>query len=434
MKKLWIAISGLISLMVFTNASPWEGPAAAALGGELPDEGYYVATNAFPRNTVVDVTNLETGKGVRVIVVSGLDSPGFLAILSREAAAEVELQGRSAALIRMSQPGDPMAFSRFIDGAAPSTDPDYNPQAAVEGTRGQTRRGPGETPPSQGRPKLVQGDQLVIPDLAGNKASPGPSGPPPDKQPPSPPVQAPPAVPLKGEGYDLSLFPAENRPPAAPSSQGLPPDAEIPPPNRASYPPEAAQAAPVDKSMFIAPIGQVPPTGGPVSPAPAPFPPAGNYAGIMAPIETVPPIPPASLGVDRIPPGMAAAEIAPIERIQSIPPAFPAAPPQGEIPPFPSPPPEPESVEKTAFSAPLINSLERSKYYLQLGAFTRTELVEQELVKIGKNYPLVVLRGEQSGKSLYRILLGPVSQGESNALLQRFKNMGYKDAFLRQGS
>jgi cell division septation protein DedD len=134
---------------------------------------------------------------------------------------------------------------------------------------------------------------------------------------------------------------------------------------------------------------------------------------------------------------MAAAEIAPIERIQPIPPAFPIAPPQREPPPLPSPPPEPEpeSTGKTVvFSAPLINSLERSKYYLQLGAFTRTELVEQELARIGKNYPVVVLRGAPSGKILYRILLGPVSQGESNALLQRFKNMGYKDAFLRQGS
>ncbi|MDR3161804.1 MAG: SPOR domain-containing protein [Spirochaetaceae bacterium] len=412
MKKLRIAISGLISLavftIVFTGASPWEGPAAVALGGELPDGGYYVATNSFPRNTVVDVTNLETGKTVRVIVASGLDSSGFLAILSRKAAGEVGLQGRSIARIRMSQPGDPIAFSRFTDGVHSSTDPDYNPQAALGGATGQTRS-PALSPAEQPLPDSVQS----------------------------------PAVPQNIEGYDLSLLPAENRPPASPAYQGyLPPEAEIAPFNRP--PPEETQAV-LDESRFIAPIEQVSPIGGFSPPAAAHdlpvqrLPSELNHANIMAPIETVPPIPPApppaSPGKGQFPPEMAITEIAPIERISPLPPAVPASPPQRETaPPLPSPAPEQASAGERIFSAPLISSLERSKYYLQLRAFTQVESVEQELSRIGKTYPLVVLRGEESGKTLYRILLGPVNQGESNALLRRFKNMGYKDAFVRQGS
>jgi hypothetical protein len=383
MKKLWNAISGLIFLAVctvgFTNAAPWEGPAAVALGGELPDEGYYVATNSFPRNTVVDVTSLDTGKTIRVIVAAGLDSPGFLAILSRKAAAEVGLQGRSVARIRMSRPGDPMAYSRFLDGANPSTDPDYNPRAALNGA--------GQTNP--------------VPSAEAT------------------PVQSSPAAPPNMEEYDLSMLPAENRPPAAPPYQGnLPPEAEIAPFNRPSYPPEETPAPPLDESMFIAPIERIPPIRSFDSPAPVQrVPSEGAYADITAPIETVPPIPPGSPGEDRRLSETAATD-APIER------GSPVLPPS----------PERGAPGETIFSVPLINSLERNQYYLQLRALTQEEGVKQEISRIGKNYPLVVLRGEESGKIMYRILLGPVNQGESNALLQRFKTMGYNDAFLRQGS
>jgi hypothetical protein len=60
--------------------------------------------------------------------------------------------------------------------------------------------------------------------------------------------------------------------------------------------------------------------------------------------------------------------------------------------------------------------------------------VENELGKIGRNYPLAIQNAGSTGSPLYRILVGPVSKGESGALLQRFKGLGYRDAFLRGGS
>jgi cell division septation protein DedD len=74
--------------------------------------------------------------------------------------------------------------------------------------------------------------------------------------------------------------------------------------------------------------------------------------------------------------------------------------------------------------------MEKGKYYLQLAALSRTEQVESELSKIGRSYPLAV----QNVGSIYRILVGPINPGESGPLLQRFKGIGYKDAFVRQGS
>ncbi|GAB1484354.1 hypothetical protein MASR2M78_31720 [Treponema sp.] len=46
-----------------------------AASGELPESGYFVATNSFPRNTVVDIKNLENDKSIRAIVSGSLIPP-----------------------------------------------------------------------------------------------------------------------------------------------------------------------------------------------------------------------------------------------------------------------------------------------------------------------------------------------------------------------
>ena len=98
------------------------------------------------------------------------------------------------------------------------------------------------------------------------------------------------------------------------------------------------------------------------------------------------------------------------------------------------PPSQPEVAApvESIFSVPVISALEQGKYYVQLGAFNRAEVVEDELVRIGKSYPLTIQSGGTDEKPLYRILLGPLNLGESGAILQRFKSIGYRDAFLRR--
>jgi hypothetical protein len=123
----------ILALAVLSGASVWEGAAALAPRGELPEDGYYVATNSFPQNTVVDITNLETGKSVRAIVSSGLNTPGLLAILSADTASRIGLSVKTIGRIRMTQPEDPIAFSRFTEGLVVSGDPDYNPEAMLAG-------------------------------------------------------------------------------------------------------------------------------------------------------------------------------------------------------------------------------------------------------------------------------------------------------------
>ncbi len=79
----------------------------------------------------------------------------------------------------------------------------------------------------------------------------------------------------------------------------------------------------------------------------------------------------------------------------------------------------------------MISSLDQNAYYVQLGAFSEANSVEQVILDIGSSFPLKVLQPSRSGSdTLYRILLGPVNIGEGSALLQRFKTRGYRNAFL----
>jgi len=136
MKKICLFCCIGIALIIFVSASVWEGAAATARDGELPDSGLFIATNSFPINTIVDVTNLENGRTTRLIVTSGLDSPGLLATLSKDAANAIGLPNRSLGRIRMSQSADisafgPTASSRFSSGIVSSGDADHDPAAFV---------------------------------------------------------------------------------------------------------------------------------------------------------------------------------------------------------------------------------------------------------------------------------------------------------------
>ena len=99
------------SLFILVGASVWEG--TAEFSGDLPETGLYIATNSLPINTVVDVTNLENGKFAQLVVSSGLNSSGYLALLSKDAANVLGIEKGSLSRISMSQNPDPLAFSRF---------------------------------------------------------------------------------------------------------------------------------------------------------------------------------------------------------------------------------------------------------------------------------------------------------------------------------
>lgn len=511
--KKWYAAAALGALVFCLSASVWEGAAAVGLNGELPEGGFYVATKSFPRNTVVDVTNLESGKTIRAIVASTLDSPGLLTVLSREAAEVIGLQSRSVGRVRMTMPSDPVAFSRFTEGLGSNGDPDFDPRASVAANTAVSGQplpgqplpnplgpavppmtalepaypdpwnlaaspypqtapvealtndgnkydytGPSAEPveeipapgplyfadaaetydppparaaddsivpepfpllawtrPEEGNPETALTEPPLVPEIFNTLPSIqnviGVNG---DVEPPYPqesaellgfPETAPYPAPVLADPYGFSLIPAPERPPEGGGYNILPPEAEIPP--LENTPPALSQAPEdedfhIDPSLFIDPL----PESAALAAEPAP----------ESPRESPPESPPVPPETPPAPEAPSAAE------------TFLAAdetPGRGAV----SAPTEPP---RAAFSVPLISRLERGKYYVQLGAFSRPETAEFEISRIGPSYPLTIQAGGSQEKPLYRVLLGPVNLGESGALLQRFRGNGFNDAFIRQ--
>ncbi|MDR2768497.1 MAG: SPOR domain-containing protein [Treponema sp.] len=447
----------MMALVLFVSASIWEG--AAAVSADFPSAGLYVATNSFPRNTVVDLTNLETGKTVRVIVSAGLDSPGLLALVSREAAEKVGLQSRSIGRIRMTQPSDPIAFSRFTEDHLDSGDPDYDPRAALEAYGAPETAAlppdssasvPAASVPVASVPDTASVPAATVPATASVPAASAPDTAAVTAKPDTlPPVAA--VIPGTSVGPEREAEAAAKEP-AAEKAEANYPDAAsawisdgqlallAEPaastlPEKAAVPPvkEPAEEAVVIKDIPAAPAVSPPPAAAETPAAPAP--PAVSPPPAAA--ETPAAEPPYTGEWD------AAAGYS-LEPSSDRPPVVDWTSPDPSLawagtPPVDTAPssyarPEADPSLPQEFSVPTIGTLERDRYYLQIGAYSKADTVEKELAKIERNLPLAVQRVNASGKPVYRILVGPVNHGESGALLQKFKTKGYNDAFIRAGN
>jgi hypothetical protein len=106
-----------------------DGTASVALRGELPDTGFFAASNRFPLNTTVNVTNLNNGKMTQVVVTKGLEASGdgCLITLSRDAASAIEIYNRDIGRVRVTLPDIFVPFFPYHDGRGFSGGPDYDP-------------------------------------------------------------------------------------------------------------------------------------------------------------------------------------------------------------------------------------------------------------------------------------------------------------------
>ncbi len=73
------------------------------------------------------------------------------------------------------------------------------------------------------------------------------------------------------------------------------------------------------------------------------------------------------------------------------------------------------------------SALERNCYYIQIATMGNINNIENLLVKYSK-YPVSLI---PAGKN-YRVLVGPLSVDEYGAVLAKFKDAGFKDAFVRK--
>jgi hypothetical protein len=126
-KRIIVLSVSILAVALLASASSWEGSAMMGSYGDFPPGGYFAACNSFPRNTAVEVTNLENGKTVTVIIVRGLDNPGVFMMVSAEAAEALGLRQGKITRVRAVEP-------RSVSSLAPSAgsrtalDADFNPR------------------------------------------------------------------------------------------------------------------------------------------------------------------------------------------------------------------------------------------------------------------------------------------------------------------
>jgi len=495
-------------ILLLTGSSPWEGAAAVAPAGELPAAGFFVATNSFPLNSVVDITNIENGKTTRVIVANTLNTPGLLAIVSREAASLIGMQTGSISRIRMIQPSDPMAYMRFIENAAVGTPMFSTPHVVTnenleEKLLDDFYREDSYRPPVAAAPLPVQPEpavpaeitergyvvdepewggngRLSIVDIPGFNIE------------PLPPFENTPGI-----VQVIEPVPAQNgtqSPVRNGTHQAAEPQPEAAEPwyvvVRDPAPETAQERDPRDVVKDVSQRVNERPSSDIVKDLPLyvyhendaseinkdvpsyymadgsrneVVKEVSEFLAEQAQNEIVKEIPqwvevieeepvytaeeareevteerPVQIAEEtktnyelveaeeRLPPEPTDYEKLISEIIPSITEApvqqQPVTPPLVQV---VTPPPA-----AGTFSVPTITRLDSGQYYVQLAAMS-ADMVENVVRNIDRRYEPKIFRDRDN---LYRVLIGPLNQGESAAVLQRFKSIGYKDAFVRRGS
>jgi len=438
--KIRTLIFTFTAIVFLQGSSPWEGAAATAPEGELPAAGFYIATNSYPRNTVVDITNIETNRSTRVIVAGGLNSPGLLAVVSREAAELIGMRAGSVSRIRMVQPSDPVAYYRFTEGMSSDvpeydsgnliteeelldelySEDTYNPDVIAQPEI------PPEIPGVSGPSYLLEpewggrGQSIIdLPGYSVTQSEPVP-GQYTDQFSEQRPFEGDPQYTAQLQNEIIKDIPEkiEERPQreivkdvgeyiAEPLRDNFEKD------NAEFIAEEIRDEIVKDVPVYIAEttrdeiVKDLPGREEPAEYIAETPPPQEPEEYVMVPAEENPPEGIYEIDLSDIIPGITTTPT-----------------------PAPSQPVVAAPVDTASFSVPRIYQLDRGSYYVQLAALDTPESVENAVSKIDLSYQPKIYK---DGDNWYRVLLGPLNQGESAAVLQRFKTIGYKDAFVRQG-
>lgn len=188
-----LALAGAISAQQY-----WEGTALVASYGRFPSDGAYAASNSFSSNSVVEVTNLETGESTRVVVVDRLNTPGVFMVLSEDAAQSIDAESGSPFRVRVALPQDGDAAPSISSADQPfHPDPDINPAAErqAEQPTPEEQAAP-EEQPTPGEPAEAEAEEPTAQEPA-EEAPAAEEEPaeeaPPEEEPAEPEAEEPPA-------------------------------------------------------------------------------------------------------------------------------------------------------------------------------------------------------------------------------------------------
>ena len=401
---LFIAFLGTVS----AGASSWEGSAMMAAYGEFPDSGYYAACNSFPRNTVVEVANLENGKTVTVIVTKGLENPGIFLLLSPEAAKVLSMDPGMVFRVRVSAPRN-IVDSPALSGGS-GGDPDFNPSLLASRSSGykpsaaNTAEPQSETPaapvpesPSPtaaGEPdaKLSIAPEPSAKENLNAKEEPVP-GPevlarsndaPKPAEPVTAPILAPEPTSPAAMTEDTALVFGLERPDSL--EQTVQADLADPSlmPNGLPETPLATESRPETKEPEAA-----------LSDPEIKSDDSGKTEAL------------ALGGVEKAP-------VQPLSVPAALPPAS-----------------EPAPLKETPPPVFAATSAVPGKYYIQVGAYKTSSSLNSATARLSAYFPVAVDTVTTGPAPLYRLLVGPLGRDETGVALLKVQSLGFKGAFLK---
>lgn len=84
----------------------------------------------------------------------------------------------------------------------------------------------------------------------------------------------------------------------------------------------------------------------------------------------------------------------------------------------------------------MLKGLAKGSFYVQIGVYGTNDALQTAIAGFkSTSYPLAVEKlTTKAGAAAYRLFVGPLSRDESGVVLIRIRSLGFKDAYVRQGS
>ncbi|UTD07857.1 SPOR domain-containing protein [Treponema denticola] len=462
-KKILFSLIFIISFSCIWAV--WEGNGGIGSSTDFPAEGLFVRSDMFPKHTLLEITNLEKNVKARAVVIGPSGIPGLLASLSPELGEKLGVPRGKVIRIRVLTPspvneeGDD---GKSISAAGPeSQDLDNNPalfvashsdlpnanlkkeeaESVSENTGSDTILYDDLKSPIEDTPSETAEDVPVVEEVPDVDAIPDPVVEEPEVEPikeaekveekpaeDSSLMYAPETVAPITETY---MEPANENPPitvdpinepAAKPEAAPSPVTEVSEPQEPEQPKEEIEDVEVVDPV-VEPVDEVPveekkvETVASVTPKNEPI--ADKKEEAPAPIEETP-APVEETPVEETP-AEEAEDSGTYEETDSD--IYTAA----------EEKPEEESAVPVNEIKPVSSKLEKGKTYVQIVIYDDKYNRDDVLKKYGKKYPMVVEERLVKNNTRYTIFVGPLKPDETGAVLERFKQLGFKDAFLKKG-
>ena len=440
-KKILFSLIFIISFSCIWAV--WEGNGGIGSSTDFPAEGLFVRSDMFPKHTLLEITNLEKNVQARAVVIGPSGIPGLLASLSPELGEKLGVPRGKVIRIRVLTPspvneeGDD---GKSISAAGPeSQDLDNNPalfvashsdlpnanlkkeeaESVSENTGSDTILYDDLKSPIEDTPSETAEDVPVVEEV-------------PDVDAIIDPVVEEPAEPIVEETVlPEEVAPIETETYMEPANEN--PPITVEPINEPAAKPEAAPSPvtevsepqePEQPKEEIEDVEVVDPVVEPVDEAPVEEKKVETVASVTPKNEPV---------ADK-------KEEAPVEKISVEETPVEEAEDSGtyeetdsDIYTAAEEKPEEESAVPVNEIKPVSSKLEKGKTYVQIVIYDDKYNRDDVLKKYGKKYPMVVEERLVKNNTRYTIFVGPLKPDETGAVLERFKQLGFKDAFLKKG-